>query len=138
MITVLRSVFPSQPPYDGRIPESASCYRCGDRAWLHRHHILAGSMRNLSEREGLWVYLCARCHEGSDGIHAKRTMRGYTRSDDEHLRWHAQQQWELNHVKRGATREESRAMWRDLLKSGTPSYDYVEDDRHGQWLSDWR
>ena len=137
MITLLKSVFPSQPAYRGRIPESADCYRCGSKMLVHRHHIFAGSMRDLSEREGLWVYLCRECNQGNNGIHAKKTIKGYEYTDDEHLRWHAQSQWELNHMKNGITQSEARELWKMLLKSGTPSYEYVAGDRHGQWLQDW-
>lgn len=133
-----RSVLRSQPPYYGRIPSDASCYRCGSTRSLHRHHIFAGSLRNISEREGLWVYLCEECHEGAHGIHSKRRMGGYRFTDDEHLRWHAQQAWELQNVRKGFTRECARAMWRSIAKSGMPSYECVEEDRHGQWLNDWK
>ena len=44
------------------------CYLCGRKTCLERHHILSGvANRKLSEKYGLWVYLCCDCHTGPDG-----------------------------------------------------------------------
>ncbi len=44
------------------------CYLCGRKTCLERHHILSGvANRKLSEKYGLWVYLCHDCHTGPDG-----------------------------------------------------------------------
>ena len=44
------------------------CYLCGRLVTLERHHIFAGvANRKLSEKHGLWVWLCHRCHTGTDG-----------------------------------------------------------------------
>ena len=44
------------------------CYLCGRQYGLERHHILGGTAnRKLSEKYGLWVWLCHDCHTGSDG-----------------------------------------------------------------------
>lgn len=44
------------------------CYLCGKKTCLERHHILSGvANRKLSEKYGLWVYLCHDCHTGPDG-----------------------------------------------------------------------
>ena len=135
---VRKSVFPSQPPYPGHIPSAAVCYRCGRPYGLHRHHIFAGSLRNISEREGLWVYLCHECHESPIfGIHAKVRSKGHRYTDDEHLRWHAQHMWECNKAKSNRTWEQAREEWKAIAKSGMPSYDYVQDDKHGMWLHEW-
>ena len=49
------------------------CYLCGAVTGLERHHIFAGvANRKLSERFGLWVYLCQRCHTGTDGAQYDR------------------------------------------------------------------
>ena len=124
----------------GFIPQGAECYRCGSTTGLHRHHVFAGPLRPISEREGLWVYLCHECHENPVyGIHAKATLPGFRCTDDEHLRWHAQQMWEC--VKANSTSltlDETRGTWRAIAKSGMPSYAYVQDDRHGMWLHEWR
>lgn len=48
--------------------ENRSCYLCGKQYCLERHHVLGGTAnRKLSERYGLWVYLCHNCHTGTDG-----------------------------------------------------------------------
>lgn len=136
---MLRSVFPSQEPYDGRIPATATCYRCG-RPAEHRHHVFAGPLRSVSEEEGLWVYLCSECHESPIyGIHAKRTLRGYTCTDDEHLRWHAQQMWECQKMNRNdMSADKAREAWLRITKVPMPNYEYVQEDRHAMWIREWR
>lgn len=44
------------------IQDTKRCYLCGNTQFLHNHHIFPGSRRQLSDRLGLTVYLCARCH----------------------------------------------------------------------------
>lgn len=46
------------------------CFFCGRTTGLERHHILGGvANRPLSERYGLWVWLCGEtCHRGVDGF----------------------------------------------------------------------
>ena len=49
------------------------CYLCGRRFGLERHHVLAGTAnRRLSEKYGLWVYLCHNCHTGNGGAQLRR------------------------------------------------------------------
>lgn len=44
------------------------CYLCGSEMGLERHHVLGGTAnRPLSEKFGLWVWLCHNCHTGTDG-----------------------------------------------------------------------
>ena len=44
------------------------CYLCGRKTNLERHHIFAGvANRRLSEKFGLWIYLCHDCHTGTKG-----------------------------------------------------------------------
>ena len=44
------------------------CFFCGRLFGLERHHILGGvANRPLSEKYGLWVWLCPDCHRGMDG-----------------------------------------------------------------------
>jgi hypothetical protein len=48
------------------------CYITGSTYNLHRHHIFAGGRRQLSEREGFWVYLIGHLHnQSNDGVHGK-------------------------------------------------------------------
>ena len=50
------------------LQDEKRCYICGSVIDLERHHILAGvGRRSLSERHGLWVYLCHRHHTGRGG-----------------------------------------------------------------------
>lgn len=49
-------------------PEEKRCFLCGRSNGLERHHVLGGvANRKLSEKYGLWVWLCAVCHRGTDG-----------------------------------------------------------------------
>ena len=44
------------------------CYLCGRVTNLEEHHIFGGvANRKLSEKYGLKVYLCRRCHTGKNG-----------------------------------------------------------------------
>ena len=60
------------------------CYECGrTKAPLERHHIFNGNPnRKLSEKYGLWVYLCPPCHRK---VHAEFALR-------EHLKQTAQRE----------------------------------------------
>ena len=50
------------------VQTNKECFLCGRKTCLERHHIYAGvANRRLSEREGLWLWLCADCHRGTDG-----------------------------------------------------------------------
>ena len=45
------------------------CYICGSCAGLERHHVLSGTAnRKLSEKYGLWVWLCHEHHTGKHGV----------------------------------------------------------------------
>lgn len=45
------------------------CVKCGNPR-VHKHHIFGGARRNISEKNGFWMYLCAAHHNMSDeGIH---------------------------------------------------------------------
>ena len=48
------------------------CYLCGAYGQLERHHIFGGIRnRKWSEKYGLTVHLCPRCHrDGKEGVHA--------------------------------------------------------------------
>jgi hypothetical protein len=44
------------------------CIFCGSRMNLERHHVLGGvANRPLSEKYGLWVWLCHEHHTGKNG-----------------------------------------------------------------------
>ena len=66
------------------ISNERECIICKTTYNLHRHHCIYGAgRRKLSEKYGLWVYLCARHHNMSnDGIHFNskldRKIKAYT------------------------------------------------------------
>ena len=47
------------------------CFKCGTTLNLHKHHVINGTAnRKISDEDGLWVYLCAYHHNGSnDSVH---------------------------------------------------------------------
>lgn len=52
--------------------DTKECYITGQTNNLHRHHCFAGSRRQISEREGFWVYLAGWLHNQSNhGVHGK-------------------------------------------------------------------
>lgn len=82
---------PTEPKY---------CYVCGRQYNLERHHIYAGvANRKLSEKYGLWVYLCHECHTGSNGAQ-------YTKNLGDRLKREGQAKFEQTHA-----REEFRAIF---------------------------
>ena len=53
---------------DSIMQKDRECYFCLRQRGLERHHVLAGAAnRKLSEKYGLWVWLCHDCHTGDDG-----------------------------------------------------------------------
>lgn len=51
------------------------CYITGRTTGLHRHHIYGGANRQVSEKNGFWVYLVAELHNMSDsGVHFNRAL----------------------------------------------------------------
>lgn len=71
------------------------CIVCGTPFNLHRHHIYAGTgRRQISERYGCWVYLCARHHNASNaGVHFNKKL-------DIKLKQTAQKAWEYQNGSR--------------------------------------
>lgn len=45
------------------------CFICGYQGYLERHHVFGGPDRTMSEKYGLTVHLCIRCHRGKEGVH---------------------------------------------------------------------
>lgn len=76
------------------LQEDKRCYFCGRTFGLERHHIFAGvANKKLSERYGLWVYLCgATCHRGIDGAQ-------YDRERNQQLKRDAQYAFERTHTR---------------------------------------
>ena len=51
------------------------CYICARQSDLECHHIIHGNAnRKIADKDGLWVYLCHRCHTllHDKGMHDKR------------------------------------------------------------------
>ena len=57
---------------------SKRCLICGSYQNLEKHHVFGASNRDLSERYGLWVYLCHICHnEAPIGVHHNKDLMDY-------------------------------------------------------------
>lgn len=79
------------------ISNEPCCIVCGITYGLHRHHCIYGrGRRQLSEKYGLWVYLCARHHNASNaGVH-------FNHNFDTKLKQICQKKWE----EKNGTRED--------------------------------
>lgn len=86
------------------------CYITGRTTGLHRHHIYGGANRQVSEKNGFWVYLVAELHNMSDsGVHFNRAL-------DLALKAECQRKFEETH-----TREEfMRLIGKNYLTGETP------------------
>jgi len=71
------------------ISNNPECLICKTTLDLHRHHVFYGTgKRQISEKYGCWVYLCARHHNmSSDGVH-------YNKALDKELKQRTQLKWE--------------------------------------------
>lgn len=47
--------------------EPKQCYLCGRQFGLEHHHVMPGPNRKISDKYGLWVWLCHNCHTGPNG-----------------------------------------------------------------------
>lgn len=72
----------------GLYGDERECWLCHSTN-VHKHHIYPGSgRRDISEREGCWLYLCPEHHNMSDfGIHFDRML-------DKAIREDCQRRWE--------------------------------------------
>lgn len=70
------------------------CYFCGRTYGLEKHHIFGGvANRRISERAGLWVWLCGQtCHRGTEGAQ-------YDPWKNKLLKMDAQQAFERTHTR---------------------------------------
>ena len=93
-------------------------------AGLHKHHIIFGNPgRKLSEKYGLWVWLCLRHHTGSsEAVHRNR-------ENDLYLKRLAQQAFESKH---------SHAEWMQIFdRNYLSSPKSQEDARKSQEIGFW-
>ena len=75
--------------------KKGTCFVCGRVCGTHLHHIFYGAkQRRIADKEGLVVYLCPDCHEGTYGVHGKNGSElNYS------LKEIAQETWEANYKK---------------------------------------
>ena len=78
------------------LQEDRSCYLCGRMTGLERHHCLAGNAnRPISEKEGLWVWLCHECHTGTEGAQYDKLKNLRLKQDAQfaYERTHSRSEW---------------------------------------------
>ena len=63
------------------VQSDCQCFLCGRETMLERHHILGGPNRRLSERWGIWCYLCHEDHVGVDGAQYNRETGDYLKRE---------------------------------------------------------
>lgn len=81
------------------LQENKQCYVSGKPYPLHKHHIYRAANRNISEREGFWVWLAPDWHNMSDyGVHFNKQL-------DLKLKQECQRKYEETH-----SREEFMAL----------------------------
>lgn len=69
------------------IQAKKECYKCETPFNLHKHHIFEGRNRKNSDRDGCWVWLCARHHNMSDeGVHFNKEFEQSLKKEAE-LKW---------------------------------------------------
>lgn len=57
---------------------NVQCYFCGKQINLERHHVMAGiANRKLSEKYGLYIWLCHECHIGKNGAQYNKEKNVY-------------------------------------------------------------
>ena len=71
------------------------CYLCMRRTGLERHHVMEGPNRKLSEKYGLWVYLCHDCHTGREGAQydPDKSLRLKREAQREFEKIHGHEMW---------------------------------------------
>ena len=72
------------------------CYFCGRLSPLERHHVFAGcANRPISEREGLWVWLCHEDHTGKYGAQYNKEKRMQLEQDAQYAyeKKHSRSEW---------------------------------------------
>lgn len=74
------------------IQSNKECFVCRAKIGLNEHHVIYGrGKRQLSEKHGLKVYLCAYHHTGDKGVHFNKKL-------DLELKQEAEKCWiNLNH-----------------------------------------
>ena len=59
-----------------------ACYFCGRVTGVERHHIFGWvANRKISEKYGLWVYLCHNCHTGKNGAQYQKDRNRLLKQD---------------------------------------------------------
>lgn len=92
------------------------CYLCPREYGLERHHIMAGTAnRRISEKYGLWVWLCQEHHTGKEGAQYEKDLNRL-------LKRQAQRVFESIH---------GRGLWMDVFRKNY-LWEDEKDDAEGE------
>ena len=84
-------------------PDKEVCFFCGAYTTI-RHHIIHGNgFRQLSESEGLWIYLCNPHHWYLHNLPSH--------PHDDELKKLAQEKWIVQKMQEGYSRGKARGLW---------------------------
>ena len=78
------------------LQDEKRCYFCGAVVNLERHHIFAGvANKPISERLGLWVWLCPRDHRGVEGAQYDKERNRLLKAEAQAAfeRFHSHEEW---------------------------------------------
>ena len=78
------------------LQDAKACWFCGRLTGLEKHHVFAGTAnRPISEKEGLWVYLCHEHHTGTEGAQYNKEMNLQLKQDAQfaYERTHSRSDW---------------------------------------------
>ena len=78
------------------LQDEKKCWVCGTTYNLHKHHIFGAGLRSTSEKNGLWIWLCAPHHNMSDeGVHFNAELNRGIRvaCQSEYERTHTRAEW---------------------------------------------
>lgn len=92
---------------DRLYPQDGECFLCHTSSDIHNHHVYPGNgRREVSEREGCVVQLCAAHHNMSNyGVHFDRRLDAWLRAD-------CQRRWER---REGLSGEEAHDAFRKVF-----------------------
>lgn len=101
------------------------CFLCGACGYLERHHIFGGNKnRKWSERYGLTVHLCFKCHRDSKiGVH-------FNKENQRKLHEIGQEAFEREHSRKDFV----RIFGINYLEDKNRSAEYVEEKPGFMWL----
>ena len=83
------------------------CYFCGTQTGLAHHHCQHGGLKKLAIEDGLWVWICPKCHNmTNESVHLDPE-----RKKDKYLQHLSQETLIKQYIRQGYPEEIAREMW---------------------------